>query len=305
MANWMEMYDALTNCGIPVYLPGQHTGICKESYAVVCDGETNPEKNGTILRKNYSVKLYVPLDQYTLQSALIDRITDALESLFSQIRFTGKIKQTGIDADLKAHCCEMVYQSTIIGGTSDIDEPGDVVIDEVARVEVVANGHCSALLSCGGASILPAFSKGKNHELRIDDEIIALDKAADIIIGYDIKLKNALISSDTMATAFGWGILDRSPDRDAIAGQSCGSMPATGEYTLRVYTVERDKNGNVDGYVQYTFERCMAVPGEAQLHRALLFSSLFLVHSRPNPGETIVSVTYLPALPATDKEVKN
>ncbi|MCI8496656.1 MAG: hypothetical protein HFE85_00220 [Clostridiales bacterium] len=110
MANWSDMFQALREAEIPVYLPGGHRGICKKPYVVIQPLGTQPDAGGKTGREEYGVTAYVPVEQLGGLTAMIGQIQQALLPVSGSFRATGKISSLTLDETFRAAKATVYYE---------------------------------------------------------------------------------------------------------------------------------------------------------------------------------------------------
>ncbi len=144
----------------------------------------------------------------------------------------------------------------------------------------------------------PVVSEGEESELRVRNTILAQDTLEDILKGYDITLKDCVLSSDLLE------LVDGGDSIDAGSGSFAGyRSPVAGltssrtRFTLRLYTEEKDYSGQAVGYFRFSFPNCVGTPAKFQFENGAFTTPEYLVRSRPAAGSSALTVECLDRLP--------
>lgn len=105
-----QIYETLKQAGIPVYFPGQHTGIGMTPYVVLREGETKPNGTNQTGTTAFELIAYAPIHNYTGLTGLTDLIRQALKPLV-HIRPTGRVYGQGIESEYQMHRVILEYEA--------------------------------------------------------------------------------------------------------------------------------------------------------------------------------------------------
>lgn len=103
----IKIYGILEWAGIPVFLPNQATGKCKEPYCVVKDMGQSGDFNNYLGSKMIEILTYVPKSKYASMVPLKDLIKEALKE-------EAWLKRTGQEQ-------QVIYLDNIDGYMSSIE----------------------------------------------------------------------------------------------------------------------------------------------------------------------------------------
>ena len=107
---WKKTYKHLKSKGFKVYSPGQHQGICNESYIVLRDGGGNRVAGSYKLGWSViDVIIYHPQDKYSSLGDYVESIKTAMKEI-KELKFTGLQTPGLIEEDKQAHTTSLQYQ---------------------------------------------------------------------------------------------------------------------------------------------------------------------------------------------------
>lgn len=144
----------------------------------------------------------------------------------------------------------------------------------------------------------PVVSEGEESELRVRNTILAQDCLEDILKGYDITLKDCVLSAQLMELIDG-GTVNASGST-AFAGYRSPAAGQTSErtrFTLRLYTEEKDYSGQAVGYFRFSFPNCVGTPAKFEFENGSFTTPEYTVRSRPSAGSSALTVECLDTLP--------
>ncbi len=144
----------------------------------------------------------------------------------------------------------------------------------------------------------PVVSEGEESELRVRNTILAQDTLEDILKGYDITLKDCVLSAQLLALIDGGSVIDA--DTDTFAGYrspAAGATSSRTRFTLRLYTEEKDYSGEAVGYFRFSFPNCVGTPAKFEFENGSFTAPEYLVRSRPASGRNALTVECLDRLP--------
>lgn len=145
------------------------------------------------------------------------------------------------------------------------------------------------------ANIEAYISEGAENVLRVKNTIKALNKLEDIVLGYNITLSAVTAQPEVLALIDG-GIWDTTTKKYTapVVGQPVTRIP----FKLKIYTEDKDANGETKGYVCFTFMHCKGQPVNYTIQDGEFFTEELRATSRPASGESPVTFEYLTTLPA-------
>lgn len=107
---WKTTYQHLKAKGVNVYSPGQHKGLCAESYVVLRDGKSSAFAGTN--KVGYSVlevHIYHPMARYSSLKDYKEMVKGHLKEL-DYLRYTGNETPAIIDDGKQAHAIFIDYQ---------------------------------------------------------------------------------------------------------------------------------------------------------------------------------------------------
>lgn len=144
----------------------------------------------------------------------------------------------------------------------------------------------------------PVISEGEESELRVRNTILAQDCLEDILKGYDITLKDCVLSASLMELIDGGTTI--SAGDTAFAGYRSPVAGMTSErtrFTLRLYTEEKDYSGQAVGYFRFSFPNCVGTPAKFEFENGTFTTPEYTVRSRPAAGSSALTIETLDTLP--------
>jgi len=145
------------------------------------------------------------------------------------------------------------------------------------------------------ANIEAYISEGAENILRVKNTIKALNKLEDITLGYDITLSAVTMQPEALALVDG-GTWDDTIQK--YSAPPVGSPVNRTPFTLKVYTEDKDVNGDNKGYVCFNFLHCKGQPVNYAVRDGEFFTEELRAKSRPKAGESPVEFEYMETLPA-------
>ena len=183
-------------------------------------------------------------------------------------------------------------------------------IVNIVRAEVLTLEESPRLMafeSLSSASPEPCISDGGEKELRIKNRILAQDMLEDIIKGYNIKLKDCVLSRDLLEIIDGGAVREAGADRYSGYSAPAGGAPSERtRFVLRLYTAEKDYSGEAKAYFRFTFPHCVGTPAKFSFEDGVFSTPEYLVRSRTASGQSamlIECIDRLPVLCAEETEI--
>lgn len=148
------------------------------------------------------------------------------------------------------------------------------------------------------ASPEPFVSEGEESELRVRNTILAQERLEDIIKGYDITLKDCVMSRELLELVDGGeatsaGLYGFEGYLSPVAGKESSRV----RFSLHLYAAEKDYAGDVVSYFRFSFPNCVGTPAKFSLENGSFAAPEYTIHSRPAAGECAMRVEVLDRLP--------
>lgn len=159
-----------------------------------------------------------------------------------------------------------------------------------AVVENERTGEKFEFDTASEAEIKPDLSKGKEDILRIKNRVQAINRTEDIVIGYEIKLKDNTFNPNVLALVEG-GTFDGTKYIAPVIGQTVDNTP----YTLTLYTEEKDYDETI-GYAKFTFKHNKGKAVTYKVQDGKFYVPEFISKSRPHRGEPPVDIEFIKSL---------
>ena len=144
----------------------------------------------------------------------------------------------------------------------------------------------------------PVVSEGEDSELRVRNTILAQDTLEDILKGYDITLKDCVLSAELLALIDGGSVVEAGNGTFAgYRSPAAGSTSSRTRFILRLYTEEKDYSGEAVGYFRFSFPNCVGTPAKFEFENGTFTAPEYTVRSRPSAGKSALSVECIDRLP--------
>lgn len=152
------------------------------------------------------------------------------------------------------------------------------------------------------ADVEPAISAGDEKIFRVKNQIIAINRTEDIVIGYDVTLKNNELIMELLALVDGGDLVFDEIETTKVIGYdapSTGGVVEREAFDLALYCAEKDQSGDTVGYVKFLFKHTKGSPVKYTFKDGEFFVPEMKVSSRPKSTDFPVEISVLTALPTT------
>ena len=174
-------------------------------------------------------------------------------------------------------------------------------IVNIVRAEIITNESDPRILhfeTVSSAVPEPFVSEGEESELRIRNTIIAQERLEDIIKGYNITLKDCVLSKELLEVVDGGMAVDSQTNSFAgYASPVAGAESARVHFSLHLYAAEKDYAGDAVSYFRFSFPNCVGTPAKFSLENGSFAAPEYVVRSRPMAGDCAMRVEVLDRLP--------
>lgn len=171
----------------------------------------------------------------------------------------------------------------------------------IVAAEIITEGDSPALICFDTASTVepePFVSEGEEKELRVKNQILAQNCLEDIIKGYDIKLKDVVFRPELLAVLDGGNSTELySGTVNRYAAPVAGTVSERIRFTLRLYSEEKNGNGEPASYCRFSFPHCVGTPASFSLEDGSFFTPEYEIHSRPSSGESAMIIECMNDMP--------
>lgn len=175
----------------------------------------------------------------------------------------------------------------------------EFALANIARVDIVTEEETPKVYTlidmANEASIEAYVSEGEEQELRVKNVIKAMNKTEDIVMGYDITLTSVTMQPEVLALVDG-GTWDETNKK--YTAPPIGTVVNRKPFSLKIYTEDKDVNGDTKGYICFTFLHAKGSPVNYTIQDGAFFSEELTAKSRPKMGESPVEFEYMEELPA-------
>lgn len=179
----------------------------------------------------------------------------------------------------------------------------EIPLANVARVEFVTEDTTpkTYVVSTSDEMTLEAvISEGTKKELRKLNRIIAQLRTEDLLMGYDIKLKDLIMNPEVFAIVDG-GVSTFETEGGAFTkyvGPKMGEVVERTPVTINIYTTEVNAQSKTVGYYKLTCKHCVGKPASITIKDGEFYSPEYSLTSRPGTGESPLEITPIDALPS-------
>lgn len=176
----------------------------------------------------------------------------------------------------------------------------EIPLANVARVEIVTQEETARAFSVrtGSEVTLEAFvSEGEEKELRKGNRLIAQLRTEDIVKGYDIRLKDLVMTPEVFALVDG-GVSGDAGGKVRYSGPVMGEIVERVPFTLSVYTEEKDGDGETVSYMKLSCSHCKGTPATITIRDGEFCAPEYVIKSRAKRGEAPLSIEQVESLPA-------
>ena len=174
----------------------------------------------------------------------------------------------------------------------------EMAIANVCRVDFLpASGVPLLTTTAEEAGCAARLSEGVETPLRSKNRLLALCATEDLVLGYDLTLKELTVDPDTFALMDG-GSVSWQGRQFAYQGPQTGAAVARSPFTCDVWTEEKDGDGATTGYLRFRFPGCKGAPVSFSHRDGGFFAPEYRVKSRPALGVPPVRIDRVSALPA-------
>lgn len=109
---WKLLYDTLVKAGYDVYAPGKHSGECAKKYIVVSIGNQDSINGTTSISALYDIMLYMPMDKYSEIEEEMEKIKEAMKSLYPMLISTKFQTPPYLDDAVKGFMTSIQYRNS-------------------------------------------------------------------------------------------------------------------------------------------------------------------------------------------------
>ena len=151
------------------------------------------------------------------------------------------------------------------------------------------------------ATYSPVVSEGAETVLRVKDEIKAVNRTEDIQYGSDINLSQAVMSPEVLAIVDGGTLTTTgSEGQEKVTKYTppvVGAPVVRKKFTLKVYTEEKDADGETLGYQCFAYKGCKGRPVNYTFKDGEFMVPQYTVKSRVKKGVAPYELDFLEELP--------
>lgn len=177
-------------------------------------------------------------------------------------------------------------------------------IVNIVRVEIVTEEDSAKTYrfdTASEATYAPVVSQGNETILRIKNTILATDKTEEIQYGSDINLSQVVMVPEVLAIVDG-GTLVTTGESETLKvtgynPPSVGTVVNRVKFTTKIYTEEKDADGETLGYQCFAFKGCKGKPVSFNFKDGEFMAPQYTISSRVKKGTAPYNLTFLEELP--------
>lgn len=181
-----------------------------------------------------------------------------------------------------------------------------IPIANIVRVEIENYAQSSGtptkqyrIKTADEISCKPFVSEGKEDILRSFNTILAQNKLEDIVLGYELTLKEVAMSPEVFALIDGGTVAYKSGTIfQSYDGPAVGTETKREPFKLVVYTEQKDANGENIGYVKFTFDYAKGKPAEFSFKNGEWVTPSYNLKTSAKIGEKPIKIEAIDQLPA-------
>ena len=110
----------------------------------------------------------------------------------------------------------------------------------------------------GGCS--PNLNEGEETPLRSKNRILALNRTEDLVLGYDLTLKELTVDPETFALMDGGTLVWDEDETHFTHSTADRTVVTRAKFTCDVWTEEKDGDGETLCYQRFRFPNCKGSP---------------------------------------------
>lgn len=177
----------------------------------------------------------------------------------------------------------------------------EMAIANVCRVDLLPEGGTPLhTVTAAEAGCTARLSEGVETPLRSKNRLLALSATEDIVLGYDLLLKELTVDPDAFALMDGGAVAWNGESGFTYQGPQTGQAVSRRPFVCDVWTEEKDGDGATRGYHRFRFPGCKGSPVSFAHKDGGFFAPEYRVKSRPALGVAPVRIDRFRALPALD-----
>lgn len=181
-----------------------------------------------------------------------------------------------------------------------VEQLNEKPIVNIVRTEIVTEEEAPKTFrfdSADEATYSPVISQGKENVLRVKNQILAIDKTEDIQYGSDINLKQVTFVPEILAIIDGGTLTKQSEKVTGYNPPVIGTAVNRTPFTLKIYTEEKDADGDTLSYLCFSFKGCKGKPASFTFKDGEFITPQYTASSRVKKGQKPYELTFMEQLP--------
>lgn len=177
-------------------------------------------------------------------------------------------------------------------------------IVNIVRVEVVTEETTPKTYrfdTADEATYAPVVSEGQETLLRVKNKIIASNKTEDLQYGSDLNMKQVVMVPQVLALVDGGTLVTTGTGETLkVTGYKppvVGTVVNRTKFSLKIYTEEKEADGDTVEYQCFTFKGCKGKPVNFTFKDGEFMAPQYTIASRVPKGEAPYDLTFLETLP--------
>ena len=172
----------------------------------------------------------------------------------------------------------------------------------IVRVEIVTEDELAKTYrfdTASEASYAAVMSEGSETTLRSKNTILAVNRTEDIQYGSDVNLTQVTMVPEVLAIVDGGTFQkgDGSSNNDKYTPPVVGTPVNRTKFTLKIYTEEKDVDGETKGYQCFSFKGCKGKPVSFSFKDGEFMAPQYTIASRVKKGTVPYELEFLKTLP--------
>lgn len=144
----------------------------------------------------------------------------------------------------------------------------------------------------------PFVSEGKEDILRSFNTIMAQNKLEDLVLGYELTLKEVAMSPEVFALIDGGSVTYKTGTTfQSYEGPAVGQETKRELFKIMIYSEQKDANGGNVSYLKTTFEYGKGKPAEFSFKNGEWVTPSYSIKTAAKIGEKPIKIEVLDTLP--------
>lgn len=178
------------------------------------------------------------------------------------------------------------------------------ILANLERVDIITGETTPKLITgttANEATIEPEINEGTREALRSKNRILAQNNFEDLVIGYNVTLRELQFSPEQFAVFDGGTYTpEQEGDGYTYTGPSMGAVVNRTPVTLDLWCSEKDGDGEALCYHRFRLKNTRGTPVSFTHTDGAFYAPEYTLRSRPKLGEAPIEIKQFDALPDAD-----